>query len=177
MGENLDAAGRHAVRTPMQWSGTQRNGGFSEAPPSRLPNPVVEGAYGPEFVNVADQRRDDDSLLAFMTLLVRRYRECPELGWADVEVLRQPHRPVLAHLARWDDGVMVGLHHFGDEAVVVPLELPAELAPGSWDGCELVDLLQDFRTPLDGQGRTELALGGYGHRWLRLVRPGDRRLL
>ena len=113
-----------------------------------------------------------------MTLLVRRYRECPELGWADVEVLDQPHRPVLAHLARWDDGVMVGLHNFGDDALVVPLQLPAELRPeGAWGGCELVDLLRDERTALDGRGRAELALDGYGYRWLRLTRPGDRRLL
>lgn len=178
MGENLAAGGRQAVRTPMQWSGDQRNGGFSDAAASRLPNPVVEGAYGPQFVNVADQRRDDDSLLAFLSLLVRRYRECPELGWADVEVLDQPHRPVLAHLARWDDGVMVGLHNLGEEGLAVPLELPADLRRGgSWDDHVLVDLLQDARTPLDGRGRAELTLDAYGHRWLRLTRPGDRRLL
>jgi glycosidase len=178
MGENLAAGGRQAVRTPMQWSGDQRNGGFSDAAPSRLPNPVVEGAYGPQFVNVADQRRDDDSLLVFLRLLVHRYRECPELGWSDVEVLDQPHRPVLAHLARWDDGVLVGLHNLGEEGLAVPLELPADLRRGdSWDGHELVDLLQDARTPVDGRGRAELTLDAYGYRWLRLTRPGDRRLL
>ncbi len=178
MGENLDAGGRQAVRTPMQWSGDQRNGGFSDAAPSRLPNPVVEGAYGPQFVNVADQRRDDDSLLAFLTLLVRRYRECPELGWSAVEVLDQPHRPVLAHLARWDDGVLVGLHNLGEEGLAVPLELPSDLRRGgSWDGHELVDLLQAARTPVDGRGRVELTLDAYGYRWLRLTRPGDRRLV
>ena len=113
-----------------------------------------------------------------MRLLVRRYRECPELGWAGVEVLDQPHRPVLAHLARWGDGAMVGLHHLGDDALVVPVQLPPELAPeAGWDGCALVDLLQEGRTPLDGRGRAELALDGYGYRWLRLVRPGDRRLV
>lgn len=178
MGENLSAGGRQAVRTPMQWSGDQRNGGFSDAAPSRLPNPVVEGAYGPQFVNVVDQRRDDDSLLAFLRLLVRRYRECPELGWSHVEVLDQPHRPVLAHLARWDDGVLVGLHNLGEEGLAVPLELPADLRRGgSWEGHELVDLLQTARTPLDGRGRAELTLDAYGYRWLRLTRPGDRRLL
>ena len=35
MGENLDIDGRLAVRTPMQWT-DQRNGGFSDAAPSRL---------------------------------------------------------------------------------------------------------------------------------------------
>ena len=39
MGENLDIDGRLAVRTPMQWT-DQRNGGFSNAAPSRLRRPA-----------------------------------------------------------------------------------------------------------------------------------------
>ena len=35
MGENPEIGGRHSVRSPMQWNGG-RNGGFSEAIPSRL---------------------------------------------------------------------------------------------------------------------------------------------
>jgi glycosidase len=84
MGENLDVDGRLAVRTPMQWS-PQPNGGFSSARASKLPRPVVGGAYGPEHVNVAAQRSDPDSLLSFVTLLIRRYRESPELGWSEVQ--------------------------------------------------------------------------------------------
>src|SRR3954451_595942 len=68
MGENLEIPGRLAVRTPMQWT-ADRSGGFSRARPSRLVRPVVEGPFGPEHVNVADQRRDPDSLHSFMTLL------------------------------------------------------------------------------------------------------------
>ena len=52
MGENLDAEGRAAVRTPMQWSDEQA-GGFSRAPADQLPAPVVEGEYGPLAINVA----------------------------------------------------------------------------------------------------------------------------
>ena len=51
----------------------------------------------PEHVNVADQRHDPESLLSFMKLLVRRYRESPELGWGKFAVLDQPHATVLAH--------------------------------------------------------------------------------
>ena len=123
MGENLAAEGRQAVRTPMQWSADRRNGGFSTAAPSRLPNPVVEGAFGPAHVNVADQRRDPDSLLAFVTLLVQRYRECPELGWGDLELLDQPHASVLAHCCRWDGAALVAVHNLGPESLTVPLRL------------------------------------------------------
>ena len=84
MGENLDAGDRLAVRTPMQWT-SGRNAGSRPRRPSRLVAPVVDGAFGPEFVNVGDQRRDPDSLLNFMTLLIRRYRQSPELGWSEFE--------------------------------------------------------------------------------------------
>ena len=170
MGENLAADGRLAVRTPMQWT-AGKNGGFSTARPSRLPGPVVEGGFSPEHVNVEAQRRDPDSLLAFITLLVRRYRECPELGWGDFEVLDQPHPAVLAHRCTWDEASLVALHNLGPE----PLTVPVELA-GEQDGALLTDLLCDGDTPLDAKGRAELPLEGYGFRWLRLVREGDRRL-
>src|SRR4029079_9689332 len=51
MGEDLEAAGRHSVRTPMQWSG-EANGGFSTAGADRLPEPVPDGPYGPARVSV-----------------------------------------------------------------------------------------------------------------------------
>ena len=82
MGEDLEAEGRMAVRTPMQWE-PSRNGGFSTAAPRRLIQRLVPDGYGPEHVNVADQKRDPDSLWTFMRALIQTYRECPELGWGD----------------------------------------------------------------------------------------------
>ena len=76
MGEDLAQEGRMAVRTPMQWT-DGRNGGFSTAPPRKLVSPVVQGGYGPEHVNAAQQRRDPDSLWTFMRGLIAAYRSCP----------------------------------------------------------------------------------------------------
>ena len=171
MGEDLDASGRMAVRTPMQWT-SGRNGGFSTARPSRLPAPVVSGGFSPEHVNIADQRGDPDSLLAFMSLLIRRYRECPELGWADFELLDQPFTEVLAHRCTWEDGSLVALHNLSPERRIVPMQLPDLDAD-----CELVGLMPDGRVEVDDKGRAEVSLDGYGYRWLRVVRPGDRRLV
>ena len=160
-----------AVRTPMQWT-SARNGGFSDARPRQLPRPVVTGGFAPEFVNVADQRHDPDSLLAFMTLLVRRYRESPELGWGKLTVLDQPHPSVLAHACVWDDGTMVALHNLRTEPRSVPLIL---------EECDsshrLVDLLQEGSTPVSDKGEVELSLDGYGYRWLRVVAKDSRRLV
>src|SRR4029078_13284973 len=81
MAENLEIEGRYSVRAPMQWS-ADRHGGFSTAEDAdALCRPVVAAeGWGPDRVNVAAQRRDPGSLLNWMERLVRRRRECPELG-------------------------------------------------------------------------------------------------
>jgi len=170
MGEELSAEGRLAVRTPMQWT-DGKNGGFSEAAPSKLAGPVVQGAYAPTHVNVAAQRRDPDSLLRFMALLIRRYREAPELGWGDLEILDQPHRAILAHRLSHDGASTVLVHNLSADALTVPLGLPDLDAD-----VRLVDQLCDGTEVPDEKGRVELDLEGYGFRWLRVVRPDDRRL-
>ena len=83
LGENLKVEGRLAVRVPMQWT-AEPGGGFSTADPSTFPEPLAEGAFGPEQVNVRDQSRDPDSLLSFFRHLVDSYRACPELAWGTV---------------------------------------------------------------------------------------------
>jgi trehalose synthase len=170
MGENLAAEGRLAVRTPMQWT-PGKNGGFSTAPPSRLPGPVTEGGFAPEHVNVEAQRRDPDSLLHFMALLIQRYRECPELGWGAFEVLDQPCGAVLAHRCTWDDASLVALHNLGEEPQTVQFKLA-----DCDEQTRLVDLLCDGTTDVGAAGAVEVSLEAYGFRWLRVVRPGDRRL-
>jgi trehalose synthase len=164
MGENLAAEGRMAVRTPMQWT-SGRNGGFSSAGAEDLSGPVVEGEFGPAAVNVADAKRDPDSLLNFVTALARRYRECTELAWGPAEVLDQPRREVLAHRCSWEGSGIVALHNFSAEPTTVPLRLPDEE-----EGTELLDLLGSGTCTLDADSSAELALGGYGYRWLRVQR-------
>jgi trehalose synthase len=170
LGENLDAGDRMAVRPPMQWE-AGHNGGFSTSKPARHITPVVRGRFGPEHVNVDGQRRDPNSLLSFMTTLIRRYRECPELGWADFTLLDQPHKEVLAHRSTWDDSSMIAVHNLGPEPRTVPVTLD-----DCDERCRLMDLLVAGTTQLDRSGKAELDLDGYGYRWLRVVKPGERRL-
>ncbi|KGH45941.1 trehalose synthase [Modestobacter caceresii] len=171
MGEDLSAGSRLSVRTPMQWT-SGANGGFSDAPAKELTRPVVDGGFAPEFVNVADQRRDPDSLLSFMKLLIRRYRESPELGWGGFQLLEQPHAAVLAHLCTWDDGALLAVHNLGPDPLTVPLTVP-----GCGTGHRLEDLLTAGGEQLAEDGSVELALEGYGYRWLRVVAEDSRRLL
>ncbi|WP_270886967.1 alpha-amylase family protein [Pedococcus sp. 5OH_020] len=168
MGEDLEAEGRMAVRTPMQWT-DGLNGGFSTARPGRLVSRPTPGGYGPQHVNAAQQRRDPDSLWTFMHALIRAYRQCPELGWGEMELLEQPYRQVLAHVSRWDDAAVLTVHNLGAEPVSVDLVLPDA-------DVRLVDLLADGQEQTDEGGRVSLALQGYGYRWLRVHPRGSARL-
>ncbi|MGV9599214.1 alpha-amylase family protein [Streptosporangium sandarakinum] len=157
LGENLAGEGRMAVRIPMQWS---PSGGFSPDPKVSVPSP--DGRFGPRNVNVSDQRRDPDSLLHWMTLLIERYRESPELAWGSYEVLDTGDDAVLAHRADAEGGTVVAVHNFaGREAEV-------ELVLKGLDHCDvLVDLLVDGTQELPPDGRVRFALEPYGTRWLR----------
>jgi trehalose synthase len=168
MAENLAIDGRASVRSPMQWS-DDRNGGFSTARPSRLRRPIVEGQFGPLAVNVAAQRRDNDSLLNWMERLIRRRRETPELAWGNWRVLTSDTTGVFAHRCDWDGGTVVAVHNLAAEPCQVRVDLDAVD-----DGARLDDLLDGrpaFET-LNGKS-VELTLEGYGYRWFRLI-PPDR---
>ena len=148
-----------------------RNGGFSAARRRAAARAGGAGGFAPEFVNVADQRRDPDSLLSFMKLLIRRYRESPELGWGDV------HGPRPAARRRcWPTRVPGTTGHGRRPQPRRRAAHRAAHARGLRLTHRLVDLLQDGQHPL-GQGAVELALAGYGYRWLRVVAEGSRRLV
>ena len=98
-----------------------------------------------------------------MERLIRRRRECPELGWGAWSQLEQEDPAVFALRTDWGDSTIVTLHNLaGREAVAtVPLE----------DGdATLVDLFGTGDLPA---GAT-VALAPYGHRWFRVRRPGQR---
>jgi trehalose synthase len=168
MGENLDVAGRMAVRTPMQWS-DEPGAGFSTADPERFPSPVTEGEYGPLAVNVAAQRREAGSLLNWFERLIRRRRETPELGLGSWSIVANDEPAVLAHRCDWDGSTVVAVHNFGAEPC--ELDLPLD---GIDDVVGTDDLLDgDGDQPLD-EPVLHLTLAGYGYRWLRIRRAGQR---
>lgn len=173
MGENLRIPGRLSVRTPMQWTG-EPGGGFSAADRRKVVRPLPDGEYGPLAVNVADQRRQHDSLLNWMERVIRRRRETPELGWGEVTMLdvAGDERAVLAHRCDWESSSVVALHNLS----ATPREIEVDL--GDVEGIEeVVDLLDGGRgvQRLDeGSAVLRLTIEGYGYRWYRLRGPGTR---
>ena len=167
MAENLEIPGRYSVRAPMQWS-ADRHGGFSTAEDAdALCRPVVAAeGWGPDRVNVAAQRRDPGSLLNWMERLVRRRRECPELGWGRTEVLDAGQSAVLCHRADWDGSTVLALHSFADRRLDARVALEPEVV-------QAVDLFDgENATPADGT--LTVPLDPYGARWFRLRRDGQR---
>jgi trehalose synthase len=170
MGENLAVPGRLSVRTPMQWT-DERNGGFSSARPSRLPRPVVEGRFGPLACNVADQRRDPDSLLNWVERVLRRRRETPEIGWGSMTLLDSgKDQAVLAHRCDWDESSVVAVHNFSAE----PRQAAIALGD-TQDVDRVIDLLDEGRPvrALD-EPVLDVKLDGFGYRWFRLQRKATQ---
>ena len=168
MGENLAIPGRASVRSPMQWS-NEKNAGFSTAAPEQLRRPIVAGKeYGPAAVNVADQREDEDSLLNWMERLIRRRRECPEIGWGAWRVLDCDAKAVLALRYDWGERIVLTVHNLSSEPCRV------ELAPGGaadWE--KLVHLFGHGAYELRRDGSIRVELEPYGSRWLRVRRAGE----
>jgi trehalose synthase len=166
MAENLEVEGRLAVRPPMQWS-AEEHAGFSPRGERELVRPLC-GDY--EKVNVADQRRDQGSLLNWMERLIRRRRECPEIGWGRPS--RVPcEAGVFAHRCDWRGATVVAAHNLTDQPVCTTLRLD-DLEAGD----ELLDLLGDADAKPAESADVEFELPAYGHRWLRIRRATQRVL-
>jgi glycosidase len=171
MAENLEIEGRMSVRSPMQWSG-EPNAGFSTAAQEKLRRPVVSGDdYGPSAVNVADQRRDTNSMLNWLERLIRRRKECPEIGWGTCQLLDAGAPSLFAQRFDWGDRSMIVLHNLAGTREHVRLR---------FDRCDdwehLHDLLGDGDAELLQAKKLELDLDPYGYRWFRVHRKGQRFL-
>ena len=114
MGDNLRLPERECARTPMQWT-PDRHGGFSRA--RRVVRPVIsDKVYGYKRVNVAEQRRDPESMLNWTERMIRARKECPEISWGSFVVLRTNVPEVLAMRYDWRDTSLVTVHNFSSEA-------------------------------------------------------------
>jgi maltose alpha-D-glucosyltransferase / alpha-amylase len=162
LGDDLRVEGRGAVRVAMQWT-PGRGAGFTAGDPA-VPL-VTDGPFGPDKVNVAEQRRDPQSLLNWMERAIRARKELPELGWGALQVLETDQPAVLAHRSDWRGHGVLVLHNFGPERVRVGVEL------GDGTGFEgpMAEIIADQAYQPAEPGRP-MDLDGFGYRWLRL--PG-----
>lgn len=134
MAEDLAIAGRMAVRTPMEWD------------------------------VVADQRRDADSLLHFMTRLMHRRHDTPEFGWGESRLIENDPPALFAHRSDWEGSTVFAIHNLSGETVECDLDLG--------EGVDGVDDLLELREHEVDDGRLRLRLDAFGYLWLRAIRSG-----
>jgi maltose alpha-D-glucosyltransferase/alpha-amylase len=160
MGDDLSLPERECARTPMQWT-AEPHGGFSRADkPVRAA--IGDETYGFRRVNVADQRREPNSLLNWIERRIRMRKECPEISWGEYRALRTNAPEVLALQYDWRGTAMVTLHNFSDGARTV------DLTPQGPRGDLLVDVFEERHSRADASGAHRIPLGPYGARWFRL---------
>jgi maltose alpha-D-glucosyltransferase/alpha-amylase len=161
MGDDLALPERQSARTPMQWS-AEPQGGFSTSTKPILPV-ISDGPYGYEHVNVAEQRRDPNSLLNWMERIIRMRKEVPEIGWGDFEVLRTGTPEILAIRYDWRDNSVVVVHNLSAN----PREIRLSVGLKGRENVQLVNLLSTDHSLAEVSGKHRILLEPYGYRWYR----------
>jgi maltose alpha-D-glucosyltransferase/alpha-amylase len=113
-------------------------------------------------VNVADQRRDPNSLLNWTERIIRTRKECTEIGWGDWTMVPRLPDSVLGIRYDWSGRATIVLHNFRDQRV------PVRLRVDGANGKRLVNLLSQDRSEADDNGHHTIELEPYGYRWLRV---------
>jgi maltose alpha-D-glucosyltransferase/alpha-amylase len=161
MGDNLKLPERNCARTPMQWS-TEPNAGFTKSEKPVLPV-ISDGPYSFQHVNVADQRRDPNSLLNWMERIIRMRKEVPEIGWGDFSFVSTGTPKVLAIQYDWRNNAVLCVHNLSGEPREVRLSVDADE-----EKCVLANLLSNDHSEPDASGKHRMLLEPYGYRWFRV---------
>jgi maltose alpha-D-glucosyltransferase/alpha-amylase len=128
--------------------------------------PIVdEGEHGFRERNVADQRRDPNSLLNWIERRIRARKELPEIGWGECTILETDAPSVLALRYVWRNTALVTLHNFAERPATVRFEV------GTADGGVLCDLFDEDHSRAAESGRHEIALEPFMHKWYRVGGP------
>ena len=166
MGDDLSLPERLATRTPMQWS-AEPQGGFTRNP--KPSNPVISrGVYGYQQVNVADQRRDANSLLNWMERMIRFRKETPEIGWGEFEILQTTRRDVLALRYTWRGGSVLTVHNFAADPIDVAFRSGSKDRPDE----VLINILSNDHSQTAQDGQHHVMMEPYGYRWFRVEDHG-----
>ena len=162
MGDDLNLAERNCARTPMQWS-TEPHAGFTKSDRPIVPV-ISDGPYGYEHVNVAEQRRDPNSLLNWTERIIRMRKEVPEVGWGDFQVLPVRDPAIFAIRYDWRNNSVLFVHNLDG----IPREIAFRTGLPDAQGRLLVNLLTEDHSQAGEDGKHHLLLEAYGYRWYRV---------
>jgi maltose alpha-D-glucosyltransferase/alpha-amylase len=162
MGDNVYLGDRNGVRTPMQWTGGW-NGGFSNADPERLYQPLISNpVYGYQAVNVESQRRQENSLLNWMKRIIQVRRSTRVFGRGTIEFLRPANHRVLAYVRSLDHEKVLVVNNLSATAQAVELDLR------SLAGAIPIEMFGRSLFPRIHERPYVMTLGPYDFFWFRL---------
>ena len=165
IGDDLRLPERECARTPMQWT-SDRHAGFSRA--KKVVRPVIsDGVYGYKKLNVADQRRDPESLLNWTERMIRVRKECPEISWGNFVVLRTNVPEVLAIRYDWRKTSLLTLHNFSSAKQTVKVKVDTD-----HDGL-LVEVFDGHHSKAQNDGLHRVAMDPHAWRWYRVGGPDN----
>ncbi|ELB7312955.1 alpha-amylase family protein [Enterobacter hormaechei] len=159
MGDDLELEERYAVRTPMQWAGSQ-GGGFSDADPETFIAPMIDrGPYRYQKINVADSLLHRNSLLHCIIDIANTRSEFPEIGVAPFRLINIDSDAVLGIYYETDTRSILTFVNFSDK----PVNFTARgIRHATWTAC-LAD--KRYNDALVCGKTVALNLSGYGYRW------------
>jgi len=162
MGDNVYLGDRNGVRTPMQWDG-DRNGGFSEADPEQLYQPVIANpVYGFQAVNVRAQERTPSSLLNWMKRLVAVRKTAKVFGRGTIQFLHPANHRILAYARAFEDQTVIVVNNLAATAQAVELDL------SEYAGAIPVEMFGGSPFPRITRAPYTLTLHAYGFFWFLL---------
>jgi maltose alpha-D-glucosyltransferase/alpha-amylase len=161
--DDLALQERECARTAMQWS-NEDYGGFSTSRKRVIPI-VDHPEHGYRKVNVADQRRDPESLLNWVERRIRARKELTEISWGECRVIRTSTPGVLVLRYDWRDTALITVHNFTDSAQTFDLDVDGR------DGAVLCDVFDDDHSQAGGDGRHHITIRPYGHTWFHVGSP------
>jgi trehalose synthase len=146
LGDNIALPDRNGVRTPMQWN-DQRNAGFSTA--DRLYAPLADTR-----VNVAQQRRDPQSLLNRLRHMIHVRQQHPAFGRGDFAWLPVKSTAIAAYWRTFAPDRVLALHNLSDQVQAIEMEFLSQ---------PMIDLLTGTPFPASDQ----ITLNPYQFLWLQ----------
>jgi maltose alpha-D-glucosyltransferase/alpha-amylase len=163
MGDNIWLPDRDGVRTPMQWD-EGPNAGFSKADPDHLYSPFITGPpYGLQWVNVAAQRADPNSLWHTVRRMVAVRKANPVFCCSGIAWVETGTDAVAAYWREGKGGRLLILNNLTDTSQEIGVstgEVPTRVAR---------DLLSNAELPLTQSGHLSMVLEPYQYRWLSLA--------
>jgi maltose alpha-D-glucosyltransferase/alpha-amylase len=136
MGDDLTQPDRNGLRTPMQWDADAPNAGFSDAPAEKLYAPLIKNPpFTSRQVNVANQIKDNQSLLQYVRRLIKIRKQNPILADPDLEWIETETPAILAYWRGQGLNRILIIHNLSPHTKTIPIPANAILP--------LYDMLKD----------------------------------